>query len=166
MCSQKAFLYIFLINMTPVMRSIFRNLRLNAQQHSGLKGSDLFLRFLPFFPLLLLLLLLAVGLFSSYFHTWETSFTPYLVFSHCSNPNNEPTRHSKWGRKKKKGGSRGPSCIKLQRSISPVGYTESLWWKRGEEGGRERGRLAPLPPVIWRGGEGFTDCFLTGIEQV
>ena len=104
MCSQKAFLYIyiFLINMTPLMRSIFRNLRLNAQQHSGLKGSDLFLRFLPFFPLLLLLLL-AVGLFSSYFHTWETSFTPYLVFSHCSNPNNEPTRHSKWGRKKKRG---------------------------------------------------------------
>lgn len=46
-------------------------------------------------------------------------FTPYLVFSHCSNPNNEPARHSK------RRGNSGSDLYKVAESISPVGYRPS-----------------------------------------
>lgn len=105
---------------------LFKKKKKKTRNKVGVKGTDL----IPLFSILLLLL-------SDYFprfHTWERVH-PYLVFSHCSNANNEPTRHSN-------GGKPGTELCKVAARISPVGCIMLLM-----EGCAHS--PAPLPPVIW-----------------
>lgn len=89
------------------------------------------------------LLLPCANYFPSLF-TRGKGFTPYLVFSQCSNGNNESTRHSKGGE------LLWPSWIKLQRA-SPLQAAVPLM----------EGCRFSQTPFLWR----FRSQFLSSLSR-